>query len=350
MPPPARPAGPEADLNFAPRFRPFYAQEVAGYERELDKLVLPGEFRALTEHPRLQLQACRLRAGGRVVSLESTPIAVQHRAEHAADLQHAEFLASFVIAGHGVIVQNEATLPLEPGDIIFRTTALPSEIRMYTDSRIVVVKGPLSRLLGAHSLAMSQFTAQRGVASLPLVQTAHRCLRHVFFDKTESNPVSSLFAEQALLALLASIYTSQALEKIPGDARAPADNWQVLASYIDAHITDPELSVQAVADVLRVTTRWVHRCSRRARCNTPATCASAACSWLGRRWRIHGALTSKSRKSPRPAVSCMRAISSAAFMNASVCRPPCTASRPAAAARSRALSVSRGAGPAAWVS
>jgi AraC-like DNA-binding protein len=33
----------------------------------------------------------------------------------------------------------------------------------------------------------------------------------------------------------------------------------VLASYIDAHITDPELSVQAVADVLRVTTRWVHR-------------------------------------------------------------------------------------------
>ena len=176
---------------------------MAGYERELDKLVLPGEFRALTEHPRLQLQACRLRAGGRVVSLESTPIAVQHRAEHAADLQHAEFLASFVIAGHGVIVQNEATLPLEPGDIIFRTTALPSEIRMYTDSRIVVVKGPLSRLLGAHSLAMSQFTAQRGVASLPLVQTAHRCLRHVFFDKTESNPVSSLFAEQALLALLA---------------------------------------------------------------------------------------------------------------------------------------------------
>ena len=114
MPPPARPAGPEADLNFAPRFRPFYAQEVAGYERELDKLVLPGEFRALTEHPRLQLQACRLRAGGRVVSLESTPIAVQHRAEHAADLQHAEFLASFVIAGHGVIVQNEATLPWSP--------------------------------------------------------------------------------------------------------------------------------------------------------------------------------------------------------------------------------------------
>ena len=183
------------------------------------------------------------------------------------------------------------------------------------------------------------------MASLPLVQTAHRCLRHVFFDKTESNPVSSLFAEQALLALLASIYTSQALEKIPGDARAPADNWQVLASYIDAHITDPELSVQAVADVLRVTTRWVHRLFKTRSLQYTGYVREAR--WLGRRWRIHGALTSKSRKSPRPAVSCMRAISSAAFMNASVCRPPCTASRPAA--RSRAL-VSRGAGPAAWVS
>ena len=44
----ARPACSEADLNFAPQFRPFYAQEIAGYERELDKLVLPGEFRALS--------------------------------------------------------------------------------------------------------------------------------------------------------------------------------------------------------------------------------------------------------------------------------------------------------------
>ncbi|SSW71659.1 helix-turn-helix transcriptional regulator [Achromobacter agilis] len=255
----ARPALSEVDLNFAPQFRPFYAQEISGYQRELDKLILPGEFRALTEQPRLQLQACRLRAGGLVVSLEATPICVNHRAEHAADLQHAEFLASFVIAGHGVIVQNEATLLLEPGDIIFRTTALPSEIHMLTDSRLVVVKGPLSRLLGAHSLAMSQFTAQRAVASLPMVQTAHRCLHHVFFDKAESNPTSSLFAEQALLALLASIYTSQALEKIPSVARVPADNWQILASYIEAHITDPELSVQAVADVLRVSPRWVHR-------------------------------------------------------------------------------------------
>ena len=331
MPPPARPAGPEADLNFAPRFRPFYAQEVAGYERELDKLVLPGEFRALTEHPRLQLQACRLRAGGRVVSLESTPIAVQHRAEHAADLQHAEFLASFVIAGHGVIVQNEATLPLEPGDIIFRTTALPSEIRMYTDSRIVVVKGPLSRLLGAHSLAMSQFTAQRGVASLPLVQTAHRCLRHVFFDKTESNPVSSLFAEQALLALLASIYTSQALEKIRathGPRPTTGRCWPATSMPISPIRNSRCRPWRMCCASPRA---GCTGCSRRARCNTPATCASA-CSWLGRRWRIHGALTSKSRKSPRPAVSCMRAISSAAFMNASVCRPPCTASRPAAAA------------------
>lgn len=49
--PSARPACSEADLNFAPQFRPFYAQEIAGYERELDKLVLPGEFRALTERP-----------------------------------------------------------------------------------------------------------------------------------------------------------------------------------------------------------------------------------------------------------------------------------------------------------
>ena len=164
------------------------------------------------------------------------------------------------------------------------------------------------------------------------MQTAHRCLRHVFFDKTESNPVSSLFAaEQALLALLASIYTSQALEKIPGDARA--GRWQVLASYIDAHITDPELSVQAVADVLRVTTRWVHQLFKTRSLQYTGYVRERRLQLAREALEDHGAHV-EIRKSPRPAVSCMRAISSAAFMNASVCRPPCTASRPAAAARS----------------
>ena len=151
------------------------------------------------------------------------------------------------------------------------------------------------------------------MASLPLVQTAHRCLRHVFFDKTESNPVSSLFAEQALLALLASIYTSQALEKIPGDARAPADNWQVLASYIDAHITDPELSVQAVADVLRVTTRWVHRLFKTRSLQYTGYVRERRLQLAREALEDPRRAHVEIKKSPRPAVSCMRAISSAAF-------------------------------------
>ena len=81
---------------------------------------------------------------------------------------------------------------------------------MYTDSRIGG-QGPLSRLLGAHSLAMSQFTAQRGVASLPLVQTAHR-LRHVLRqDRIQSRRRS----EQALLALLVDLHQ-------PGAGEDPA--------------------------------------------------------------------------------------------------------------------------------
>lgn len=249
----------EPDLNFAPRFRPFYETELSGYQAQLDKLVLPGDFRALTAQPRLRLQACRLRAGGLAVNLESTPIAVHHRAEHAADALQAEFLASFVIAGHGVISQNGASLPVETGDIIFRTTALPSEVRMLTDSHLVVIKGSLLRLLGMHLHDSSQFTAQRASAALPMVRTAHRCLAHVFFDQDESSPASGMFAEQALISLLAAIYTSQALEQIPGPQRGPAESWQALTGYLDAHITDADLSVAAVARALRVSSRWVHR-------------------------------------------------------------------------------------------
>ncbi|MNX17396.1 Transcriptional activator FeaR [compost metagenome] len=256
---PAVASQPEPDLNFAPRFRPFYEAELSGYKAQLDKLVLPGDFRALTTQPRLHLQACRLRAGGLAVNLESTPIAVQHRAEHAADALRAEFLASFIIEGHGVITQNGACLPVDAGDIIFRTTALPSEVRMLTDSRLVVIKGSLLRLLGMHLRDSSQFTAQRAAATLPMVRTAHSCLAHVFFDQAETSPTSGMFAEQALLSLLAAIYTSQALDQIPAAQRGPIESWQALTSYLDAHIADPDLSVAEVARALRASSRWVHR-------------------------------------------------------------------------------------------
>lgn len=250
---------PEPDLNFAPRFRPFYEAELSGYKAQLDKLVLPGDFRALTMQPRLHLQACRLRAGGLAVNLESTPISVQHRAEHTVDALRAEFLASFIVAGRGVITQNGASLPVEAGDIMFRTTALPSEVRMLTDSRLVVIKGSLLHLLGMHLQDGSQFTAQRAAATLPMVRTAHRCLAHVFFDQEETSPSSAVFAEQALISLLAAIYTSQAVDQIPDSRRGPIESWQALTSYLDAHIADTDLSVAAVARALRASSRWVHR-------------------------------------------------------------------------------------------
>ena len=110
---------------------------------------------------------------------------------------------------------------------------------MYTDSRIVVVKG---RCLACSArIAWRCPSSPRSAGGQPAVGADRASLpASCVLRQDRINPVSSLFAEQALLALLASIYTSQALED-PGDARAPADNWQVLASYIDAHITDPEL-------------------------------------------------------------------------------------------------------------
>lgn len=260
-PPPPAPSAAhvEADLNFAPQFRPFHAGELSGYQAQLDKLVLPGDMRALTSQPRLHLQACRLRAGGLAVNLEATPIAVNHRAEHATDALRAEFLASFVIQGSGEMTQNGTSLPVEAGDIIFRTTALPSAVRMFTDSRLVVIKGSLLRLLGAHLQDNTQFTAQRSAAALPMTQTAHRWLNHVFFDRTETSPTSCMFAEQALMSMLAAIYTSQKLEQIAAPQRGAEESWQALTSYLEVHIADADLSVSEVARALRASSRWVHR-------------------------------------------------------------------------------------------
>lgn len=247
------------DLNFAPRFRPFHEEALSGYVRTLDSLVYPGELCTLSSEPRLHLKACRLRAGGVVVSVESTPLAVRHRQEHACEPGRAEFLATFVIQGTGLASQSNTALAFEAGDILFRTTAMPSDFQMHSDTRLVVIKAPIARLLGSSAQHTHSFSAMRAKACMPMAQTAQRTLAHVFFDENESNPTSVFHAEQSLMSLLAAIYTSQAPEQLSQGERVQVDAWQALTAYIDANITDPELSLLQISSSLRVSTRWIHR-------------------------------------------------------------------------------------------
>ena len=198
----------------------------------------------------------------------------------------AEFLASFIIEGHGVISQNGASLPVETGDIIFRTTALPSEVRMLTDSRLVVIKGSLLNLLGMHlQRYFAVHRPTRGCRRCRWCARRTSCLGHVFFraEPTRSSPTSSMFAEQALICrLLAAIYTSQALEQTAHHRSAvPIESWQAITSYRGfTHIVDSELVRRGggprVAGVQPLGASLVPDA---AAFNTASTCANAGWNW-----------------------------------------------------------------------
>ena len=251
------------DLNFAPQLRPFYEPDLAGYADTLGALLTPAGIKPLSPQPRFHIQACKLRSGGVVVLVDATPYVAQFLPKDQTDPSQADFLATFVRRGSGVITQDGKALPFNEGDIIFRTTALAAEALILTDVQVVVIKAALPRLLGAHARNTCHFTASHSAASEPLVEMAQRLLTHVFFDPQQSSTAAIYFAEEALISLLASIYARNLVDGAADDDRQQVDAWVAIHAYITSNLADPELSIERMSESLRISTSWIHQLFKR---------------------------------------------------------------------------------------
>ncbi|MDH6594895.1 AraC family transcriptional activator of tynA and feaB [Variovorax sp. TBS-050B] len=243
-------------LSLAPHLRPFYPGDLRGYSSALDALVYPGELSVQHSRPRMSLEACRLVGGGIAISFDSTPMQVHHAAGQAAHDSAGEVLAMIAVDGQGSIEQAGRRLAFRKGDIVFRTTRLPSTCTLDASGRLVQLRLPAARFFGIYADLHERFQPALAPADSSLAESARHQLDRLFAVQAQPHPALAYFSEQSFVSLLAAVYC----ESTTGSAEPPErDRWQRLAACVEARLCDPELSVEAIARELCISKRLVHR-------------------------------------------------------------------------------------------
>ncbi|NVM91619.1 helix-turn-helix domain-containing protein [Variovorax sp. SG517] len=252
-----------SDLSFAPRFRPFYPGDVQGYSNALDSLVYPGQLSVRDSNPRMSLEACRLVGGGLAISFSSTPLAVRHDTALPCAAGAGDVLAMIAVEGEGAIEQGGRRMPFRKGDITFRTTRLPSACTLTAPGKLVVLRVPSERFFGIYADLHERFVPSIAQADSRLAEAARSHMGHVFPGAAHVAPALAYFSEQSFVALLAAAYCESLDESADQDTadgkRRERDRWQRLVAFIEAHLGDPELSVDAVSRELGISRRLTHR-------------------------------------------------------------------------------------------
>ncbi|WP_432731257.1 AraC family transcriptional regulator [Variovorax sp. W6] len=248
-----------SDLSFAPCFRPFYPGDVQGYSNALDSLVYPGELSVQDSNPRMSLEACRLVGGGLAISFSSTPLAVRHDSALASIGGAGDVLAMIAVEGEGTIEQGGRRMPFRQGDITFRTTRLPSACTLTAPGKLVVLRVPSERFFGIYADLHDRFVPSIAQADSRMAQAARAHMGHVFPGTAQAAPALAYFSEQSFVSLLAAAYCESVDEDAADGKRRERDRWQRLVAFIEAHLGDAELSVDAVSRELGISRRLTHR-------------------------------------------------------------------------------------------
>ncbi|HEX7863577.1 MAG TPA: AraC family transcriptional regulator [Variovorax sp.] len=248
-----------SDLSFAPCFRPFYPGDVQGYSNALDSLVYPGELSVQDSNPRMSLEACRLVGGGLAISFSSTPLAVRHDTALASIGGTGDVLAMIAVEGEGTIDQGGRRMPFRKGDITFRTTRLPSTCTLTSSGNLVMLRVPSDRFFGIYADLHDRFVPSIAQADSRLAEAARAHMGHVFPGTAQVAPALVYFSEQSFVSLLAATYCESIDEDAADGKRRERDRWQRLVAFIEAHLGDAELSVDAISKELGISKRLTHR-------------------------------------------------------------------------------------------
>jgi AraC-like DNA-binding protein len=165
------------------------------------------------------------------------------------------FKLAFVDAGRVVIEQAGRRSLLKPGDMVGYETTRPYRLRCLTPSESVIVAVPTASL-GAHANLVSRHTAVAAPTDTWLHAAISGFLRDLADVAGPSNGNANHYLADALVSLVIAQLTN-VLPPVAPDGLAD----RVLA-YSLAHLSDPELSVEAVARAHRISVRYLHKILR----------------------------------------------------------------------------------------
>ena len=260
-------------LPYAPRFESFQIAPASNWRQVISNDVCdrgnivrlggtPTIAECVDALPNITLAAdnmriSRLIGGGFIGSARVSQI-IQH--DVARDLgigNSSEVIALTVISGSGRIVQDGVTMPVAPGDVVFRHTREPSKVMADSIMDVVVVRVPVHRFFGAwfgqHKRCEPRLVSRDAPAAAMVADVAPVMMERM----TRMSAAGVYFTEQAMIRMLAAAYVDTGTSVY--SRTADLARWERLTGFIDAQACDPELTLECVAGAVGISKRFVHK-------------------------------------------------------------------------------------------
>lgn len=187
----------------------------------------------------------------------SDPQFVRHSQAHVSRSRDATFFLHVQLEGECITQQDGRQALLRPGDLALCDTTRPYELIFEKSNRMFVLGIPgtlMHRYVGSPesvvSISLPGSTGMSGLVS---------GLLRGFWGDFRMHPDASQATRvlHAALNLMAGAYAAVPQAGVARSSLAAAHRARIL-SYIDTHLTDPDLTPTAIARVCRITTRYLH--------------------------------------------------------------------------------------------
>jgi len=204
-----------------------------------------------------------LRGGVGVSSLRfseviADPQFVQRSKKQIANSTEEDFLISFQLASQGIIRQNGREALLTPGSFALYDTTQPYSLTFNERFHQLVVQMP-KQVLSNHLMNPERYTA------VPISSTAGlgRVLSNFIFSLIqEMHEIHRAPGElsENLVNMMAMAFSSSVMLKQVGSHTTLRDSLKRrIRQYIDANLSNPELSNQCIAESLGISVRYLHK-------------------------------------------------------------------------------------------
>ena len=187
----------------------------------------------------------------------SDPQFVRHSQAHTARSRDSVFFLHLQLEGECVTRQDGRQATLRAGDFAICDTTRPYDLIFDKSNRMFVLGIPgttMHRYLGSpESIVSVGMSGSKGMSGL-----VSGLLRSFWGDfRAQPDSAQAMRVLSAAMDLMAGAYSTVPQAAVVRSSLAAAHRTRIL-SYIEAHLSDPDLTPTAVARACRITTRYLH--------------------------------------------------------------------------------------------
>jgi len=187
----------------------------------------------------------------------SDPQLVRHLRTHVTRSRDAMFFLHMQLEGRSIVRQDGHEANLLPGDFAICDTTRPYDLQFDAPNRMFVLGIPgnvMYRYLGSpESIVSVHMPGNRGMSGL-----VSGLVRSFWTDfRGQFDPSHAPRVLHAALDLMAGAYSTVPQALVARSSLAAAHRVRIL-SFIEAHLSDPDLTPTSIAQACRITTRYLH--------------------------------------------------------------------------------------------